>query len=565
MKIILKRISFAALVFLGTVLLYQPSARYAFVDHDDPEYVIENPNMREGLTWENMKWAFTSVGYANNWHPLAWISMMMDVTLAGPLDDLTWNQRDNRVAHVMHLHNILLHASNAVLLFVLLGLFLGKDCDSKGDILRLLLTLFWAVHPLRCEVVCWCSERKELTSVFFMLSSLIAYLCPASGAMRRQVNYWGSVVLFTLAILAKPVAITLPTVMFAWDWIFKGKPRWLKVTPFILLSLACCFLTISSQKGALESGADQLICQRLESIFVAPLVYIRQTLWPSGLSCFYKLTYTMNWVGVCFGVLLVLMMVWVCVRWLHRREPWAAIATFGVVWLYVGLLPMLGVVKVGSQEHADRYTYWIGCGLCAVLALCWKQAKGSPWLCRSTGAALPRLAKAGLCGILVLAYMTHLRMGVWRNTFTLLRDSLPKSWDGTVAGNLACHLAATGEPEDRKEAEMWLRATMAHRASTAACAELAFFLSLSHRPQPKIGFEDEDPYAEARYLAHRALTGDKDQPVAWEALGNCDCAEGKWEDAIAKFEKAMSYSTRPKHVRQKIAFCRERLTHDERR
>ena len=273
MKIILKRISFAALVFLGTVLLYQPSARYAFVDHDDPEYVIENPNMREGLTWENMKWAFMSVGYANNWHPLAWISMMMDVTLAGPLDDLTWNQRDNRVAHVMHLHNILLHASNAVLLFVLLGLFLGKDCDSKGDILRLLLTLFWAVHPLRCEVVCWCSERKELTSVFFMLSSLIAYLCPASGAMRRQVNYWGSVVLFTLAILAKPVAITLPTVMFAWDWIFKGKPRWLKVTPFILLSLACCFLTISSQKGALESGADQLICQRLESIFVAPLVY----------------------------------------------------------------------------------------------------------------------------------------------------------------------------------------------------------------------------------------------------------------------------------------------------
>ena len=163
---------FAALVFLGTVLLYMPSARYAFVDHDDPEYVIENPNMRDGLTWGNIKWAFTSVGYANNWHPLAWISMMADVTLAGPLDDESWNRRDNRVAHVMHLHNILLHAANAVLLFFLLGLFLGGDCDFRGDVLRLLLALFWAVHPLRCEVVCWCSERKELTCVFFMLSSL---------------------------------------------------------------------------------------------------------------------------------------------------------------------------------------------------------------------------------------------------------------------------------------------------------------------------------------------------------------------------------------------------------
>ena len=563
MKIILRRISFAALVFLGTVLLYQPSARYAFVDHDDPEYVIENPNMREGLTWENMKWAFTSVGYANNWHPFAWISMMMDVTLAGPLDDLTWKQRDNRVAHVMHLHNILLHASNAALLFFLLGLFLGENCDSKGDILRLLLTLFWAVHPLRCEVVCWCSERKELTSVFFMLSSLIAYLYPASGAVRRHVNYWVSVVLFTLAILAKPVAITLPTVMFAWDWIFKGKPRWLKVTPYILVSLACCFLTMSSQTVALESGADQLICQRLESIFVAPLVYVRQTLWPSGLSCFYKLTYTMNWVGVCSGILLILIMVWICVRWLRRREPWAAIATFGVVWLYVGLLPMLGVVKVGSQEHADRYTYWISCGLCVIIVLCWKQAKESLRLRRYVSPVLPHLTKASFFGILLLAYLTHVQMSVWCNTIALLRHSLPKSWYGKVAGVLAGHLVSTGKPEDREEAERWLRATVTYRATTEACAELALFLS--YHPHVKNIMGWEEPYAEARYWARRSLSGCKDQEVAWEALGNCDLAEGKWEDAIKNFENAMPHSMNTERIQQKITVCLQKLTAGERR
>lgn len=563
MKIILRRISFAAFIFLGTVLLYLPSARYAFIDHDDPEYVIDNPNMREGLTWENAKWAFTSVGYANNWHPLAWISMMMDVTLAGPLDDEAWNRRDNHVAHVMHLHNILLHASNAALLFFLLGLFLEKDDDIKGDVLRLLLTLFWAVHPLRCEVVCWSSERKELTSVFFMLSSLIAYLHPASGTIRRCVNYWASFVLFALAILAKPVAITLPTVIFAWDWIFKGKTHWLKITPFILLSLACCFLTMSSQKGALESGADQLICQRLESVFVAPLVYIRQTFWPFGLSCFYKLTYTMNWVGVCFGILLVLIMVWVCVRWLRRREPWTAIATFGVVWLYVGLLPMLGVVKVGSQEHADRYTYWISCGLCVIIVLCWKQAKESLRLRRYGSSVLPHLSKASFLCVLLLAYLTHLHMGVWCNTIALLRDSLPKSWNGRVAGILASHLESTGKPEDRQEAERWLRATITYRASTAACAELAMFLS--HQTHVKYNIGGQEPYAEARYWAHRSLDGCKDQAVAWEALGNCDLVEGKWESAIKNFENAMPYSMKTERIQQKMKVCLQKLTDEKRR
>ena len=556
---------FAALVFLGIVLLYMPSARYAFVDHDDPESVIENPNMRDGLTWGNIKWAFTSVGYANNWHPLAWISMMADVTLAGPLDDESWNRRDNRVAHVMHLHNILLHAANAVLLFFLLGLFLGGDCDFRGDVLRLLLALFWAVHPLRCEVVCWCSERKELTCVFFMLSSLIAYLHPASGAMRRRVSYLGSIFLFALAILAKPVAITLPTVMFAWNWIFEGNPRWLKVSPYMLLSLACCFLTMSSQTVAIESGADLLACQRLEAILVAPLIYIRQTLWPSGLSCFYELTYTMDWTGICLGTLLILMMVWIGVRWLRRREPWAAIATFGVVWLYVGLLPMLGVVKAGQQEHADRYTYWISCGLCAIIALCWKQATGSLWLGRYGSSILPRLAKASFAGVLLLAYLTHVQMGVWRDTITFMRYSLPKSWYGTLAGVLASHLEATGRPEDCKEAEMWLRETATHRATTVACAELAMFLSRQSHARSGMGWQTEEPYAEARYWARRALNGCKNEAVAWEALGNCDASEGKWDAALKNFENAMSYSAKTERIQQKIAICRQKLTAEKRK
>ena len=583
------RVILAVLIFIGTALLFLPSVRYAFVDYDDQEYVIENPHMREGLTWGNIKWAFLSAGYADNWHPLAWISMMADVSLAGPLDDESWNRRDNRVANVMHLHSVLLHAANAALLFFLMmamGAKMGRWEGGKASvatsptiplqlaraftlphftvyILPLTLTLLWAVHPLRCEVVCWCSERKELLCVFFMLLAMMYWV-------RRQeddsdqlrcldddfVSYVLALFFFALAILSKPLAVSLPAALFAWDWIFRGRPPWLKIVPFGLLSLAGCLLTMVSQNVSRASGAEQFVCQRLESFFVAPLIYLRQTVWPAGLSSFYKLTFAMNWAGVVAGIALVAAIVWVCVRWLRRREPWAAIAAFGVSWVYIGLLPMLGVVKAGPQEHADRYTYWVGCGVCAVAMLILERLRGVERIVRHVRPFRPRIVAAGFVCVLALAFLARSRMGAWRNTVALMRDSLPKSWYGENAGILASHLEATGRAEDRREAEMWLRSTMAYRATPAACGELALFLS--HQKHPKIGFGDESPYEEARYLAHRSLAGCKEQAVAWEALGNCDAAEEKWDEAIGNFEKALPHSKKPELVRKKIVLCRER-------
>jgi len=368
----MRRLGLLFLIVLGVGLLYSRSAKFAFVDYDDQEYVIENPNMRGGLTPENVKWAFMTAGYADNWHPLAWISMMVDVTLAGPLDDECWESRNNRVAHVMHVHNAALHALNAGLLFLLLFVLARRlyPAEETDDLICAFLALLWAVHPLRVEVVCWASERKELTCVFFMLLSLLSYF---KGSRLREdwetstrhlhsftspLLYIVSFLCFILAILAKPVAVTLPVVIVAFDWIFGRRMRILKVLPFAAGSAACCFLTMASQTTALKSGADQFLCQRLESVFVAPLVYLRQMVWPVGLSSFYKFTWSMDWIGVICGVLLVVAMVWVCVRWLRRRETWTGIAAFAVAWVYVGLIPMLGIVKVGPQEHADRYTYW---------------------------------------------------------------------------------------------------------------------------------------------------------------------------------------------------------------
>ena len=595
-----RRMALAAAVFWGTMLLYLPSARYSFVDYDDQEYVIENPHMRAGLTWENVKWAFMSAGYADNWHPLAWISMMVDVSLAGSMDDETWNRRDNRAAHVMHLHNVLLHAANAALLFWLLGTVgrgegeaVGSDKIGQTCFINVAIAMLWAVHPLRCEVVCWCSERKELLSVFFMLLTLLAWV-GGNGfkAFKAEVTaYIFAFGFYALALMAKPLAVSLPTVLFAYDWILgKGKRlrtanyqlptinSILKILPFVAMSLVCCFLTMASQNVSRASGAEQFVCQRLESFFVAPLIYIRQTLWPSGLSSFYKLTFSMDWLGVTLGALLVAAIVWVCVRWLRRREQWAAIVAFGVSWVYVGLLPMLGIGKVGPQEHADRYTYWVGCGVCVVAAMSLQYFLGrrgereKEELKIASGKLTIGVEAVGKCGcarnftsyivystvfvLLALAFVTRGRMGAWRDTISLMRDSLPKSWYGENAGILASHLEATGNPDDRREAEMWLRSTVEYRATPAACGELALFLS--HQKHPKIGFGNESPYEEARYLAHRSLAGCKEQAVAWEALGNCDAAEEKWEDAIGNFEKALPHSKRPELVRKKIEICRGR-------
>lgn len=538
--------------------LFSPSRNFSFVDYDDQEYVIENAHMRDGLSWENIKWAFSSVGYADNWHPLAWISMMVDVSLAGPVDDETWEKRDNRVAKVMHAHNVFLHAANAGLLFLLLWIMLKRTSTGNPSyLLCLFLALAWAIHPLRCEVVCWVSERKELTSVFFMLLSLIAYLYPARSPMGSRVEYGVSFLAFLCAILAKPVAVTLPVVIFAYDWVFGGRPKWLKILPYWVCSAGCCLLTMCSQTTALKSGADQFVCQRLQSIFVSPLIYLRQTVWPSGLSSFYKLTFEMDWLGVASGVLLVVAMVAICIYWLGHRSSWISIAVFGIAWIYVGLLPMIGIVKVGPQEHADRYTYWIGCGMCAVLALAIQKLLDLGPFRKFVDQQTSKVLSVSCCTIVLLGYLTCGRCAVWRNTITLFRDSQPKSWYGENAGILAKQLEATGNPDAIREAEMWLRETVAYRASTAACAELALFLT--HRPQMKSLTNDDDPYAEARYLAHKSIAGWAQQSTAWEALGNCDAGVKNWKSAIENYEKALPYSRRTDLIKKKIEICREKL------
>ena len=221
-------------IFVGlvTAVVYLPVCRNEFVLLDDAEYITENPNLDGGLSPQSVKWAFTAVGYAANYHPLAWISHLADVSVASA-------KTGKRAEFVSHAHNVALHAANAVLLFLLLCLI----CDEKVRLeLLALLALFWSLHPLRVEVVAWASERKELLSVFWMLVAAVSY-CSRAALTRTRLAV--SLLAFALALLAKPVAVSFPAVLFTWDWIFRGRPAWKRTAVFAAMSLACAALTRS--------------------------------------------------------------------------------------------------------------------------------------------------------------------------------------------------------------------------------------------------------------------------------------------------------------------------------
>ena len=219
----MKLLAYSFAVFAAVLLTYLPSVRYEFVSYDDYEYVYQNPNVLGGLSRENLAWAVKSCGYANNWHPLTWVSLQADASLLpGKLSVSPSGIPDKSFAplsSVMHAHNVVLHAANATLLFLLVVLMMRRlDSETNAALpVIALFALLWALHPLRTEVVCWVSERKELLSVFFMLLTMIAYLKGGEKGRMRTGEYVFSLFAFAFALLAKPVAVTLPAVLFAWD------------------------------------------------------------------------------------------------------------------------------------------------------------------------------------------------------------------------------------------------------------------------------------------------------------------------------------------------------------
>jgi tetratricopeptide (TPR) repeat protein len=387
-----------------TLTLYLPVVRHEFIQYDDQQYVTENPRVQAGLTWHGLIWAF---GYhAGNWHPLAWISHMLDCQIYGAR------------AGGHHFTNVLLHVASTLLLFLVLNRMTAKLWRSA------IVAALFAWHPLHVESVAWVAERKDVLCAFFWMLTLLLYVrYAAKPSVSRYILIAAA---FMLCLMAKPMGVTLPFVLLLLDyWPLKRMQEvsardpqevpafaqkswrnliWEKV-PLIALSAAACALTISVQQLAIVSTAGLPISQRLIHVLVAYSHYVVAMFAPINLAVYYPFQKTIPISNiVCAALVLGLITLFAVKNF--RRRPYIA---FGWLWYLGTLVPVIGLVQVGDQAWADRYTYLPFIGLFVPLAwLAFEVIKNRAVL----------LVLTAVVGAAMLA-ATSVQLRYWRNTRTL--------------------------------------------------------------------------------------------------------------------------------------------------
>jgi tetratricopeptide (TPR) repeat protein len=397
---------------LATVLLYWQVGQHGFLNYDDDVYVTANPFVRAGLTRDSIAWAFSAIHEAN-WHPLAWISHMVDCQLFG---------LDPR-GH--HLTSLVLHTFNGLLLLLLLNRMTGMLWQSA------MVAALFAIHPLHVESVAWVAERKDVLSAMFWLLALYVYAGYARHPSWR--SYLATLLLFALGLMAKPMVVTLPFVLLLLDrWPLQRRAAGCSFVrllsekiPFFALSLGSAIITIIAQRsdGALVPAEALPLLPRLANALVAYVSYLGKMLWPERLGVLYLYSPAVP-LWQAGGALLLLLAISVLVLRTLRSRPYLAVGWF---WYLGTLVPVIGIVQVGHQAMADRYTYLPLIGPFIMLA--W----GIPELLSRVRWRSEILAPLAGGALLALALCTWQQLGYWRNSVTLFTRTLEVSPDNFVA------------------------------------------------------------------------------------------------------------------------------------
>jgi protein O-mannosyl-transferase len=428
----LRRTLFCALLILATVAVYFPTLRNGFVNYDDPGYIGHNPHLQSGLTWQTSRWAATAY-YESNWHPLTWISHALDISVF----------HLNPAGH--HAVSFLMHALNALLLFFVLQDATRRDWES------FFVAALFAVHPVNVESVAWASERKNVLSVFFLLLALLAY---GRYAERPSISrYLIVAITYTFGLAAKPQIITLPFLLLLWD--FWPLDRWnpfgsssentgsttkqtfrqlcIEKVPLLALSAASALITMRAQiaGGAVQTAnaagrtvAAYSLSMRLENAIVAYARYIEMMVWPVGLAPMYPHPGNrISAVSVAFsGILLVVITAIVLVAWRRRYLP------MGWLWFLGSLVPMIGIVQVGSQAMADRYAY-LPC-----IGLFWMVVWAISEVVNDRPESKKLVTGGAVVVLVILGVLAQRQVGFWKNSETLWKHTLQ-----VTAGNFVAH------------------------------------------------------------------------------------------------------------------------------
>ncbi len=370
------KVAVCAVLIAITWAVFGQTLRYGFVNYDDPAYVSENLQIQTGLSWQNIGWAFTHV-HSHNWHPLTTISHMADCQFFGL----------NPGAH--HFVNVLLHSISAVLLFLLLQQITAGPSSPRDESVRLadrtgtiwrsaFVAAVFAVHPLHVESVAWISERKDVLSGLFFMLTLLAYV--RYTRKPNVLRYVTMMILFGCGLLSKPMLVTLPAILLLLDYWPLNRSQRSKVRgqkefsfaklvaekiPLCVLSLGSAIATLIAQRGGILETAHLPFTWRLANAASVYLVYIWQMFWPINLAAIYPHPGQLPfWEAAGASALVVLLTALAFIS--RRRSPYFLA---GWLWYLIMLLPVIGLIQVGSQAHADRYTYLSQIGL--YLAFVW--------------------------------------------------------------------------------------------------------------------------------------------------------------------------------------------------
>ena len=434
-----KKYTFLIIIFLivSSCVAFGRVAGNDFLNFDDDYYITENNQIKSGINAASIKWAFASLA-VSNWHPLTWISHTLDWSLF----------EANPSGH--HLVNLLLHIGAVLFLF----LFLNKT--TKNIWPAAFAAAFFALHPLRVESVAWVSERKDVLSMFFGMASLYAYAFYAESS--KLSKYILCLILFGLALLSKPMLVSLPFVLMlldywplgrwqkAWSapiesrYQLAGKLLWEKL-PFILLAIASIIVTFWAQdKGNSIITVESLnFYQRLSNAVFSYVAYLGKIFWPADLAVFYPYQFSLPLWKILISAL-ILIVIMIAVLYYIGKLPFLFVGWF---WYLGTLVPVIGLVQVGKQAMADRYTYLPSIGIAMILA--WL----IPFLFQRTGLRRKLLFSTATAVLCMLVFLTWMQCGYWKDSVTLFHHTLRVTKDNYLAhNNFGVALSSQGIFED---------------------------------------------------------------------------------------------------------------------
>ena len=520
-------LTIAVCCFLAVAVwvVFGQTRNHGFVNFDDNVYVYENPAVIRGVGWSGIAWAFShSVSW--NWHPLTVLSHMLDCRLYG---------LNHPAGH--HLTNVLLHAATVIMLFLVLKNMTGLRTNAAapqagGFWSSAFVAAVFAIHPLRVESVAWVSERKDVLSGLFFMLTLWAYhqyvLRLKVQSPKSKVWYGLALGLFALGLMSKPMLVTLPFVLLLLDyWPLKRipdfrlrfsalKPLVVEKIPFLLLAVAACVGAVLAQKGAIVSVEKLALPWRIGNALTACAIYLKQMVYPVGLAVFYPHpeNHLSAWQMGMSGLLLTLITAAVLTG--RRKHPYLLV---GWLWYLGMLVPVLGIMQVGSQAHADRYTYLPQIGLFILVSWGLMELCGG-W--RYRRAVLGSVAGAMLAGLLAVAYI---QTGYWKDSVTLWTHTLDCTSGNYVAHkNLGNALADQG-----KSAEAIQHFEQALQIKPDAQAHFNWGTTLA----------EQGKLAEAVPHFEQALQLDPDYAKAHNNFGNVLAAQGRFAEAVPHYRRVL--------------------------